>query len=118
MRETLARLSPESETVGALIDATVATLPHPDPRAVAKLAEALASRASTEGFEAFHRALYDWLAAYAATTVASPLRAWEIGSLWDRVRAAARETEAMNLDRRLHVLSVFADIAAVARKRR
>ncbi len=118
VREAMARLSPESEGIGALIDSTLAALPHPDPRAVAKLAEALATRASREAFEAFHRALYDWLAAYAAKTVASPLRAWEIGGLWDRIRDAARETEALNLDRRLHVLAVFAEIAASARRRR
>ena len=83
----------------------VAGLPHPDPRAVARLAEALAGRASTEAFDAFHRALYDWLAARAA----SPLRpcGWRIGGLWDRIREAARETEALNLDRKLHVLALF-----------
>ncbi len=118
VREALARLAPDSEGLGALIDATVAKLPHPDPRAVAKLAEALAGRASNEAFAAFHRALYDWLAAYAATAVSSPLSAWEIGGLWDRIRLAERETEAMNLDRKLHVLAVFAEIAAAARRRR
>ena len=118
MREALARLSPEAEGVGALIDATVAALPHPDPRTVAKLAEALGGRASTEAFDAFHRALYEWLAAYAAKTVSSPHGAWEIGALWDRIRTAARETEALNLDRKLHVLAVFAEIAASARRRR
>lgn len=117
VREALARLQPESEGVGALIDATVANLPHPDPRAVARLAEALAGRASDDAFEAFHRTLYEWLAAYAARTVCSPLRAWEIGALWDRVRAATRETEALNLDRRLHVLALFAEIAASADRR-
>ena len=66
VREALARLSPDAEGVGALIDATLADLPHPDQRAVAKLAEALAGRASSEAFDAFHRALYEWLAAYAA----------------------------------------------------
>jgi DNA polymerase-3 subunit delta' len=118
VREALARLSPEAEGVGALIDSTVAGLPHPDPRAVARLAEALGGRASVEAFEAFHREICDWLAAYAAQTVTSPLRAWEIGALWDRIRDAGRETEALNLDRRLHVLAVFAEIAATARRRR
>jgi len=118
VREALARLSPESEGAGALIDATIAGLPHPDPRAVAKLAEALGSRASTEAFEAFNREICDWLAAYAAQTVSSPLRAWEVGALWDRIRDAARETEALNLDRKLHVLAVFAEIAAIARRGR
>ncbi len=118
VREALARLAPASEGVGALIDSTLAALPHPDPRAVAKLAEALSSRASNEAFEAFHRALYDWLAAHAANTVASPLGAWEAGALWDRVRDATRETEALNLDRRLHVLALFAEIAAAAKRGR
>jgi DNA polymerase-3 subunit delta' len=116
VREALARLSPEREGVGALIDSTLAGLPRPDPRAVATLAETLSARASDEAFEAFHRALYDWLAAYAARTASSPLRAFEVGQLWDRVRAAARETEAMNLDRRLHVLAMFSEITASARR--
>lgn len=85
---------------------------------MARLAEALGSRASSEAFDAFHRELYDWLAGYAARTVSSPLRAWEVGSLWDRIRAAARETDALNLDRKLHVLGVFAEIEAAARRRR
>ncbi len=118
VREALARLAPDSEGVVVLIDAAVGKLPHPDARAVAKLAEALAGRASSEAFAAFHRGLYDWLAAYAATAVSSPLSAWEIGGLWDRLRTAERETEALNLDRKLHVLAVFAEIAAVARRRK
>jgi DNA polymerase-3 subunit delta' len=118
VREALARLSPQSEGASALIDSTIAGLPHPDPRAIAKLAEALGSRASTEAFETFNREICDWLAAYAAETVSSPLSAYEIGALWDRVRDAARETEALNLDRKLHVLAVFAEIAALARGRR
>jgi hypothetical protein len=42
-------------------------------------------------------------------------RAEEMAGLWDRIRAAQRETEALNLDRRLHVLAVFAEIAAIER---
>ena len=36
--------------------------------------------------------------------------------LLDRLRAATRETEALNLDRRLHVLAAFEDIAAQSRR--
>ena len=43
VREALRGLIRTRTSVGALIDATVAKLPHPDPRAVAKLAEALAA---------------------------------------------------------------------------
>ena len=117
IREALRRLAPESEGIGALIDTTIADLPRPDPRAVAKLAEALAGRAAVEAYAAFHRELYDWLAAYASRTASSTARAEELGALWDRIRAAARETDELNLDRRLHLLAIFAEIAATARRR-
>jgi DNA polymerase-3 subunit delta' len=116
-REALARLAPESEEIGALIESSIGGLPRPDPRAVAKLAEALGPRTANEAYQAFHRDLYDWLAAHAFRTVSSAARAEEIAALWNRIRAAARETEALNLDRKLHVLAVFAEIAATAPRR-
>ena len=61
VREALVRLAPESEGVGALIDAIVAGLPRPDPRAVARLADAVSGRAGDEAYRAFHRELYDWM---------------------------------------------------------
>ncbi len=117
VREALARLGPESEGIGALIDSIIADLPRPDPRAVAKLAEALAGRAAAEAYQAFHRELFDWLAAYASRTASSTARAEELGALWDRIRAAARETDELNLDRKLHILAIFAEIASTARRR-
>src|SRR5208337_102053 len=62
VREALARLSPDAEAVDALIDSTIHRLPRPDPRAVLKLADALADREAAEAYDAFHRELYDWLA--------------------------------------------------------
>ncbi len=118
VREALARLSPDAEEIDALIDSTIHRLPRPDPRAVLKLADALADREATEAYDAFHRELYEWLAAHAATTASSVERAEELGGLYDRIRAAARDADAMNLDRRLHVLATFAEIAATERGRR
>jgi DNA polymerase III subunit delta' len=114
VREALVRLAPESEGVGALIDLIVAGLPRPDPRAVARLADAVGGRAGEEGYRAFHRELYDWLATYARDVEPGSARVEELGGLWDRIRAAQRETEALNLDRKLHVLALFAEIAATA----
>ncbi len=79
VREALARLSPDAEAVDALIDSTIARLPRPDPRAVLKLADALAGREAAEAYDAFHRELYDWLAGYAARTASSVERAEELG---------------------------------------
>ena len=114
VREALVRLAPESEGVGALIDAIVAGLPRPDPRVVARLADAVGGRAGEEAYRAFHRELYDWLATYARDVEPGSLRVEEIGALWDRIRDAERETEALNLDRKLHILALVAEIAATA----
>ncbi len=117
VRGALARLAPESEGIGALIDSVVADLPRPDPRAVARLADAIGGRSANEGYQAFHRDLYDWLAAYAREFAPPSFQIERIGELWDRIRAAERETDELNLDRRLHILAVFAEIAASAPRR-
>ena len=98
-------------------NSVVAELPRPDPRAVARLADAIGGRSANEGYQAFHRDLYDWLAAYAREFAPPSFQVERIGELWDRIRAAERETEALNLDRRLHILAVFAEIAASAPRR-
>ena len=100
--------------VGALVDSIVAGLPRPDPRAVARLADAISGRAGDEAYRAFHRELYDWIVTYARDVEPGSLRVEEIGELWDRIRDAERETEELNLDRKLHILALFAEIAATA----
>jgi DNA polymerase III subunit delta' len=117
VREALVRLAPESEGAGALIDTIVAGLPRPDPRAVARLADAVSGRAGDEVYRAFQRDLYDWLITYARDVEPGSVRVEEIGGLWDRIRDAARETEELNLDRKLHILALFAEIAATAPRR-
>jgi len=116
VREALMRLAPESDAAGALIDSIVAGLPRPDPRAVARLAEAIGVRAGDDAYRAFHRELYDWLASYARDFAPPFGDVEQIGGLWDRIRAAERETETLNLDRKLHVQALIAEIAATARQ--
>ncbi len=113
VREALRRLDPEADGVGALIDAAIAQLPNADPRAIHKLAEAVSGRAATDAFAALTAALYDWIAARARAE-ASPAAREALTTLWDKLRAATRDTEALNLDRKLHVLAVFEEISARA----
>ena len=114
IREALIRLAPESEGMGALIDLIVAGLPRPDPRAVARLADAVSGRGGDQAYRALHRELYDWIVRYMRDVEPGSLQVEEIGELWDRIRDADRETEELNLDRKLHILALFAEIAATA----
>jgi DNA polymerase-3 subunit delta' len=117
VREALVRLAPESGGASALIDSIVAGLPRADPRTVARLADAIGGRASDEAYRTFHRELYDWLASYARDFAPPVGDVEEIGGLWDRIRAAERETEALNLDRKLHIQALIAEIVATASRR-
>jgi len=114
VRETLRRLDTAGQGLDALIDSTLAQLPRADPRAVHKLADAVSGRGANDGFETLTVALYDWLAARGREP-SSPARLEAIAGLWERLRAVTRETEALNLDKKLHVLAVFEEIAGRGR---
>ncbi len=86
----------------------------PIPARSRDFADAVGGRAGDEAYRAFHRELYDWIVRYVRDVEPGSLRADEIGELWDRIRDADRETEALNLDRKLHILTLFAEIAATA----
>jgi DNA polymerase-3 subunit delta' len=113
-RETLRRLDPEGQGLEALIEATLARLPGADALAIHRLADAVTARGAVDGFERLTIALHDWLAARAREP-SSPARLEAIAALWERLRAATRETEALNLDKKLHVLAMFEEIATRGR---
>jgi DNA polymerase III subunit delta' len=115
VREALKRLEPDARAVRGLIDQTIAQLPDADFRIVHKLADAVAARGEGDAFEALMSGLYDWLAQ--RLRVFAPDRPPEaVSDLWERIRAQTRESEALNLDKKLHVLSIFAEFAAAARR--
>ena len=114
VRDALRRLDPEGEGLRALIEKTLASLPKGDSRLVSKLAEAVGGRDAGDAFETLNVALCDWLSARCREP-SSPARLEAIASLWDRIREATRETEALNLDRKFHVLALFQEISERAR---
>jgi DNA polymerase III subunit delta' len=113
-REALKRLDPAARATTAIIDAVIAQLPDADFREIHKLADAVSVRGAGDAFDGLMSALYDWLAERARAGPAAHLAS--IAEVWDKIRAATRETEAYNLDKKLHVLSVFAEISAAARR--
>jgi DNA polymerase-3 subunit delta' len=116
VREALRRLDPESADMGAAIDALTAKLPGVDWRAALRLADRFAGAAGAEPHERFVLAIYDWLAARARAGRATPERLEAVAELWDRLRASAREVEALNIDRKTHALALLQEIAERARR--
>jgi DNA polymerase-3 subunit delta' len=114
VRETLKRIDPAMREMGAMIEAAVGRLPQVDFAEIHKLADAVSARGAGEAFDGLMNALYDWLAARARGRTGANLAS--IADLWDKIRAATREAETYNLDRKLHVLSVFAELSAAARR--
>jgi DNA polymerase-3 subunit delta' len=114
VRATLERIDPAVAETGALIEAVVARLPEIDFRQVHRLADVVAARGAGAAFDTLMNALYDWLAERARGG-GQAARLASIADIWDKIRAATREAEAYNIDRKLHVLSVFADLSAAAR---
>ncbi len=109
-REALRRLDPQSQPTGALIDAVVARLPDVDWRAAMRLADRFAGAAGVEPHERFVLAIYDWLGARVRTT-SEPARRETLAELWDKARGAARDVEALNIDRKIHALALLQEIA-------
>jgi DNA polymerase III subunit delta' len=115
VREALKKVDSDAGETGALIAAIVAQLPDVDFRDVHKLADAVSTKGAGDSFDDLMNALYDWLAERAKQGRPG-VRLASIADLWDKIRAATREAETYNLDRRLHVLSVFAELSAAARR--
>jgi DNA polymerase-3 subunit delta' len=120
VREALKRVDPAASEIGAMIEAAIARLPDPDFREIHKLADAVSARGAGDAFDGLMNAIYDWLAARARGGEThggeKGARLASIAELWDKIRAATRETETYNLDKKLHVLSVFAELSAAARR--
>jgi DNA polymerase-3 subunit delta' len=102
--------------LGATVNAMLERLPAVDWREVHKLADAAVGRDGEAAYETMMTAILDWLAATArrgAQTGARRLAPY--AEVWEKVAQSARETDALNLDKRPLILSTFSDLAAAAR---
>ncbi len=94
-------------------------LPAVDWREVHRLAEQAAGRNGDAALESMLHAVYDWLDATLRRRAAQhpPARLAALAEAWDRIAAQARETEALNLDKRPLLIAAFTELAAAARAR-
>ncbi len=93
-------------------------LPAVDWRALHRLADRMGGADGGEAGATAVETVLDWLderVRVAARGAAGPRRLAPLAEVWERVRVLAREAEALNLDRRPLLLSVFADLAQATR---
>jgi DNA polymerase III subunit delta' len=119
VRRALIRLDAETAELVSRTCAVLDRLPGQDLAAVLSLCDSVAGKLAENRFAILLETVEDWLAAtVAAGAGLGARRLAPLAEVWDKTRRAARETEAVNLDRRPLVLAMFQDLAdAVARMR-
>ena len=112
----LRRLGRAGSDVEAGVTSLLERLPSIEWRSVHRLADQVAGRDGDAAFESAMGAVFDWLQnRVRAGGQGGPRRLAPYAEVWEKVAASARETEALNLDRRPLILSIFSDLAAAAR---
>lgn len=115
VRDALLYLDSASNAVNEAIEKLLAKLPQVDWRAVHKLADVTTGREGADAFDVMLTRTFEWLDARtrdAAAAGAGPRSLAPFAQVWEKIAASARETQALNLDRRPLVLSIFADLSA------
>ena len=108
-------LKGEAFDIDAATGSLLERLPEVDWRRVHRIADTVGM--SDDRFGIVLRAVLDWLEARAHVEARSSDAArasMRVADAWESIRAAAREAEALNLDKRPLLLSIFADLARAA----
>lgn len=116
VRDALRLLTGSGLALTGRIEALVSRLPQVDWVKVHELADGLTSRDKTEDFEAALAGIYDWIDRRVHERAASGAVAdlARYAQVWEKIATAARETEALNLDRRPLILSIFSNLSEAA----
>jgi DNA polymerase III subunit delta' len=102
----------QEEQLGRLL----AALPEVDWRSVHMLADRLTARDAGDDFDMMMTSVVDWIDETLRTEAGQgAVRLAPLAHVWEKVAEAARETEALNLDKRALILSLFAELEAAAR---
>jgi len=114
VRETLRLLSGDAMAFDSSVARLFDRLPQVDWIGVHMLADKLTGRDNEDAYETFMRALQRHLGSRVRTLAqagAPPARLVGYARAWDEIRDVARETEALNFDKRAMVLGVFERLA-------
>ena len=121
VHDALRLLGHHGVELDAMVGRLLQRLPTIDWREVHKLADQVVGRDGEAAYETTMTRIFDWLASVVRAGAQSGPRQLAPRSLapyaevWEKVAANARETDALNLDKRPLILSIFSDLAAAVR---
>ncbi|HUZ66555.1 MAG TPA: DNA polymerase III subunit delta' [Beijerinckiaceae bacterium] len=110
VREALRLLDGQGLQLTNRIEGMLGRLPRLDWGSVQVLADGVSTRENEQGFETLLATVYDWLDARVRGG-GEPRQLAPFADAWERIAEAAREVEALNLDRRPFVLTIFEELA-------
>ena len=116
VHDALRLLGHRGVELDALVGRLLERLPHVDWGQVHRLADQVTGRDGEQAFEIATTAIFDWLSRRVRDSgEGDPRRLAPYAEVWEKIAADARETDALNLDKRPLILSLFADLAAAVR---
>lgn len=118
VRDALRLLDGAGLALTQQIEALLRHLPAVDWSGVHALAEAVSGRDHFADYEALVARLFDWLDAEVHAGSLGRARLAPLAEVWEKIAAATREAEALNLDKKPLILSIFADLAEAVRAAR
>ncbi len=115
VRQALRLLSREGLELTGEIEELLNRLPDVDWSGLHQLADRVSASDAQDDFAATIEAIQDWLdhqVRSEAAAGAGPASLAPYAQVWEKVADSVREAEAINLDKRPLILSIFADLAA------
>lgn len=110
-----------SLSIIAAVRGQLDALPVLDRQALHQMADGLAGRQNDEAYALFEDVLAGWIhesLVRGGRTGIAPARLAPLIEVWDKARAAMRDAEVYNLDRRALILTLFADLSDAVRASR
>jgi DNA polymerase-3 subunit delta' len=119
VRRALTYVDPQTLALVEAVRARLDALPQIDLSALLALAEDVAGKAGERDFTVMIETVQGWISDHLhAHAAAGPARLAPLAEVWEKLKAAAREAEIYNLDRRPLVMTLFHDLSsAVSRSR-
>ena len=119
VHEALRLLAADESAVDDLMEQVLGDLPHVKWRIAHRIADSVSGRGGETEFEAFLRAIFDWLGATLRRNPGLGPRALApYAEAWEFLERETRDLEIYNLDKRAFVIIVFSRLAEAERAAR